>query len=49
LNERARADTGRRYGPGHGDGDNNAYPDNDDAQRVLDLLFEKILPEYYGD
>jgi len=41
----------------HGDGSadvtevhvNDAYPDNDDAQRVLDLLFEKILPQYYGD
>lgn len=28
---------------------NNTYPDNEDAVGVLDLLFEKILPQYYND
>jgi hypothetical protein len=28
---------------------NNAYPDDGDAADMLDLLFDKILPQYYGD
>lgn len=27
---------------------NNAYPRDEDARKTLDLLFEKILPQYYG-
>ena len=28
---------------------NNDYPDDADAIVVLDLLFEEILPQYYGE
>jgi hypothetical protein len=28
---------------------NNAYPDDEHARKTLDLLFEKILPQFYGD
>lgn len=28
---------------------NNAYPDDGDSVAMLDLLFDKILPQYYGD
>jgi hypothetical protein len=28
---------------------NSEYPDRDDAAQVLDLLIDRILPQYYGD
>jgi hypothetical protein len=28
---------------------NSAYPDDEHARQTLDLLLEKILPQYYGD
>ena len=28
---------------------NDAYPDDEDATRTLDLLFDKVLPQYYAD
>jgi hypothetical protein len=28
---------------------NDAYPHDEDARQRLDLLFERILPQYYGD
>jgi len=27
---------------------NTAYPHDEDARQTLDLLFEKVLPQYYG-